>query len=84
MEPAKGIEPLTYGLRNRCSALELRRPYLKKLERETGFEPAALGLGSRCSTTELLSLSYHATLLYPGGTSRATARTRICLKPYAS
>src|SRR2546422_7330646 len=26
MEPAKGIEPPTYGLRNRCSTPELRRP----------------------------------------------------------
>ena len=55
VEPARGIEPTTYGLRNRCSAVELRR--LKNLERETGFEPATLGLGSRCSTTKLLSLT---------------------------
>ena len=26
LEPAKGIEPPTYGLRNRCSTPELRRP----------------------------------------------------------
>jgi hypothetical protein len=25
MEPASGIEPPTYGLRNRCSTTELRR-----------------------------------------------------------
>ena len=27
MEPAKGFEPLACGLRNRCSAAELRRHY---------------------------------------------------------
>ena len=26
LEPARGIEPPTYGLQNRCSAVELRRP----------------------------------------------------------
>ena len=25
VEPVKGVEPLTYGLRNRCSATELHR-----------------------------------------------------------
>ncbi len=25
-EPATGIEPATYGLQNRCSTVELRRP----------------------------------------------------------
>ncbi len=27
VEPVKGVEPLTYGLRNRCSATELHRLY---------------------------------------------------------
>jgi hypothetical protein len=45
-----GIEPATYGLRYRCSTVELRQQ--EKMERATGFEPAILGLGSRCSTTE--------------------------------
>ena len=27
MEPVVGIEPTTYGLRNRCSATELHRPW---------------------------------------------------------
>jgi hypothetical protein len=29
MEPVKGVEPLTYGLRNRCSASELHRLKIK-------------------------------------------------------
>ena len=37
MEPASGIEPPTYGLRNRCSTTELRRlSQLDRLSHEIG------------------------------------------------
>ena len=42
LEPAKGFEPLTCGLRNRCSATELRRRFYV-MARAVRPSPAVVG-----------------------------------------
>ena len=72
MEPVKGVEPLTCGLRNRCSATELHRPKKQGLHLQYSTIPLPLQLaGVNWGCSEMLTFRYHV-LLFTNPPRRTT------------
>ena len=63
MEPAKRVELLTDGLRNRCSTTELRW-LSRKVYHKTGFHDKSRRLAREYTTGYLLHFYASVTLVY--------------------